>query len=246
MDSDDWLEQDACERMYRYAQEENLDIVISNFFQDDPSNKISFLKHDLDMTIDHPINSYDYLSLFFLGKSYNAVWNKLFKKSLYKNFRIPNEKLNLGEDLLQTVVLASKAKKIGKINKAFLHYQYNPESITNQQKSKNIYQLFLAYEFLAPNMNPQIYDQFKDKISLDQYKLVASFLSQIPHFQDPSYQKGVEKVLMFLKHNRNIPQEISFIKKNILKLLSKKPTLFVFKLSVFISNILLKHRIVKI
>ena len=61
-----------------------------------------------------------------------AMWNKLFKTSLYKENNIFHpENISIGEDLSTTPRLIYFARRIGYLKKAFYHYRQNPESITN-------------------------------------------------------------------------------------------------------------------
>ncbi|MGL5594128.1 MAG: glycosyltransferase family 2 protein, partial [Cetobacterium sp.] len=163
IDSDDWVEYNYLEEMYLKAEKENLDIVISDIYWD-YIDKIDY-KRDLLISDKVIINSKEYLKLFFQGKILPAVCNKIYKTELYQSYNIFHpENISLGEDLSTSPLLAQNAKRIGKINKAYLHYYQNLESITKSNPTKKIYELISAFNILKNNIKK--FDK-KDIISLE-------------------------------------------------------------------------------
>ncbi len=152
IDSDDWVEKNYFEDMYNKAEKKDLDIVVTDFLSDNDNGEI---KYKIDLKIDETftIDGEKYLKKFFLNEIYAATWNKMYKLNLYKeyNIRHPN-KISLGEDLATTPLLASKALKIGKINKAYYHYIHNINSITNSEPTRKIYELIEAFEILEKGL----------------------------------------------------------------------------------------------
>ena len=96
IDSDDWVEKNMFEKMYNKAKEDNLDLVICNYFR-------KLMKEDELIDIDSDFNI-SYFDNTNLKKSPNllidintAPWNKLYKKELIENIKFP-------EDLKDTAV----------------------------------------------------------------------------------------------------------------------------------------------
>ena len=91
LDSDDWLESDAFELLYKKQQETNADIVQAgmNIFY-------SFKIHKNYFPV---FNNITVLAYYFL---YNCVFifGKLYRKKLIQNYILPEE--NVGEDIITT------------------------------------------------------------------------------------------------------------------------------------------------
>lgn len=108
VDSDDWIENDTCEKAIDFALNQNSDIVIfgirivwnsgrKNYFKSDKSECIT-----TSTAIGHIIN--------YTGGVGNYTWNKLYKHSLFQGIRYPKGKLY--EDNATTYKLLHKAERI--------------------------------------------------------------------------------------------------------------------------------------
>lgn len=115
-DSDDWLEKDMLEEMYRAARENDADIVYSDYY-------LSFAESERLMENPSFTSADDLLKKGFLSGStkYN-VWNKIARRSLYTDNGIlfPSGH-SMGEDMTM-IMLASNAKRVAHVAKGFYHY----------------------------------------------------------------------------------------------------------------------------
>lgn len=114
LDSDDYLELEACEKLYQKATTEKLDLVVFDFYRVEKQELKPVIINNFDNTklSDNPCLLLD----INLGPS-----NKLFKRDL-----IIKNNINFIENLKyeDTIFIAetiANAKKIGKLNE-FLHY----------------------------------------------------------------------------------------------------------------------------
>lgn len=125
IDSDDWIENQMCLKLYNKAIDENADIVCSDYFENyHNSQKYIIQKYTSD--------NWDGFESILSGVLHGSVCNKLIKRELYiKNNIYPPENFSLFEDKIVSLKLFSKAKKIAYINEAFLHYRKHPYSITS-------------------------------------------------------------------------------------------------------------------
>jgi len=115
-DSDDWVELNAYEQMYLQAKRTNSDIVICDW------NEI-YTDRTECMHINPPINNIDCVIAILSGQIQGYVWNKLIKKSLYKEHHIACiEGINFMEDLSVTYKLFYYAKTITHINQPLYNY----------------------------------------------------------------------------------------------------------------------------
>ena len=115
-DSDDFVEKDMLEKMYNAAKEKEADIVYCDFF-------LSFEKNERYMSCPSYETASDMLKVGLLGGNmkYN-VWNKLVRRNLYidNNITFPAGHA-MGEDMTM-IRLASCAKSIAYVPRAFYHY----------------------------------------------------------------------------------------------------------------------------
>ncbi|MDO5348237.1 MAG: glycosyltransferase family 2 protein, partial [Bacillota bacterium] len=132
IDSDDWIEEQMCETMYRTAISESADLVvcdIQNVYEDGHVAYVScgdFKEGNIK-------------TLPYLLTIDNSACNKLFKKTLFEDIKFP-----LGiwyEDLGCIPIVLSKAQRVVKVNKAFYNYFQREGSIMNtySEKSLDIY-----------------------------------------------------------------------------------------------------------
>ena len=132
-DSDDFVEKDMLQEMYKAAKEKDADIIYSDFY-------LSFEKNERYMSCPSYETASDMLKVGLLGGSmkYN-VWNKLVKRSLYidNNINFPAGHA-MGEDMTM-IRLAACAKNIAYVPKAFYHYvklNTNAYSATMSERHK--------------------------------------------------------------------------------------------------------------
>lgn len=129
LDSDDWVEPTMLEDMYNKAITENCDVVIADFFVNvgKKENVISQKPEKLDgLSCANQI----------LNSTLHGSWcNKLFKRNLVINYNIimPQLGMKFKEDLMVTTQLLFHSNKVGYVDKAYYHYFYNINSISNKR-----------------------------------------------------------------------------------------------------------------
>lgn len=198
IDSDDWIEQNYFEDMYLKAENDKLDIVVSDIFWDYDNGRVKYIS-DLKLSEDSTIDNEEYLELFFKGNIYPAVWNKMYKTDLYKcNNILHPEGISLGEDFATTPCLALKAKKIGKINKAYVHYIQNNNSLTNSNPTKKIYELIKVYNLLEKNLSD---DQRKKMNNLKINNMSSLIFNLNYDICDNFYKDGLQYYCDLFKNN---------------------------------------------
>lgn len=145
VDSDDTLEINMLDKMYKTGVSSNADIVACGYVEIDDSNKI------INQAIS-PLNSKLYLEgnnikeeLELLLKSnktlgYASLCNKIYKRTfLIENQLLLNETIKIAEDLCFNITAFLKAERVCSINEGLYNYRrINTESIMNS-KDKNFY-----------------------------------------------------------------------------------------------------------
>lgn len=165
IDADDYVEE-YLEEVYNIAEKENSDIIVMDYYLD--KNKIFYIKDNVEN------NKTDYINSIILGKSSGYLWNKLIKTSVYKNNNIIfPENITCGEDRVVLPKLVYYSNKITKLNKAFYHYRYTPNSL-----SKKEYQDDYIFTKLLPDYIKQIEELekffYKDQFLIYNLKVINS------------------------------------------------------------------------
>ncbi|MGL6121160.1 MAG: glycosyltransferase family 2 protein [Fusobacteriaceae bacterium] len=148
LDSDDFTELNYYEEMFLYAKKNELEIVVSDFIKENSYKKE--LKQDLNLEDEKIMTGKEYIENLFLGNGYPNVWDKLVKRSLYIENKIKFEKnIFLGDDIIVTTKLGYFAKRVGKINKAFVHYvQHDLQGTSKKGLGDKIFDLYLVIKNL--------------------------------------------------------------------------------------------------
>lgn len=240
IDGDDWVEKDFLKSMYEFAEKENLDIVVSDYYEDyfDEKKKMKKGKKKSEKII---FDSKEYLKDLFYDDDAPAMWNKLFKTSLYKenNIFYP-ENISIGEDLSTTPRLIYFSKKIGYLKKAFYHYMQNPKSITNTTTGINKCQIFQCFDLLEDFFKEKN-EKFEDLLYRNRLHHLNDFLFLKPVFDNEVYKDGYKRFLLLISDKRfdeNI-NRMNKIKVFFMKVLSMFPYKITF---LFINKILILLR----
>lgn len=242
IDGDDWVEKDFLKSMYEFAEKENLDILISDYYKD-YSNGKKILKKGKKKAEQVIFNSKEYLREFFYDNDAPAMWNKLFKTSLYKENNIFHpENISIGEDLSTTPRLIYFAKKVGYLKGAFYHYRQNSESITNMINGVKKCQIFKCFDLLKNFFKEQNIN-YEDLLYRSSIYHLKNFISFEPVFENKYYMEGYKRFLFLIKderfnENREIIDRITLFFIKILKYFPYKTTfLFLNKIIVLLKKI---------
>lgn len=130
LDSDDYLEEDVLEKMWRFGEDNELDLVSCAHTE---YNATLYSGNDSDK------NSFIAKNAKEIGEHFNEIFPKsacakLFKTSLIKSFHIRfPEKMCLGEDLYFTYSFLLIANCVGKVGNVFYRIQnVNPLSLSKR------------------------------------------------------------------------------------------------------------------
>jgi glycosyltransferase involved in cell wall biosynthesis len=144
IDSDDWVEADMIENLYKKAEEEQADIVVLDFWVE-KKNETIYQKEIIDYK-----NKMPFQIVLENEVVTCCLWAKFVKRELYA---MPEcrviEGLNYMEDLHVAVRMFYFANKIIKIDRAFYHYnKTNKNSITSQKTDSHFENLITFWEYL--------------------------------------------------------------------------------------------------
>lgn len=202
IDSDDWIEQDYFKDMYNIASKNNADIVISDFFHDYNGKKIVY-KIDQYGKREEELTKRKIFENLGKGKSAYSVWNKLVKREIYENNKIKFiDGTSAGDDLVVTPILFYNSNKIIKLNKAYLHYMQNPNSITKKPKYSELIDVYNSLNELEKFFKNKGYDYFLKDL---RFTFITAYIFKVkPKFKVKLYNKILEEFLLLLEERKNI------------------------------------------
>lgn len=110
LDSDDWFELDACEKLYNLLRTKDIEIFEFRYIRE-PSGTISQLSHSYGT--EEILN----------GNANHTIWNKAYKAELLKkSFNIPTFYCNYMEDVFLSLYISLFSKKYSNTSEVFHHY----------------------------------------------------------------------------------------------------------------------------
>lgn len=125
VDSDDWIEKDAVEKMVAATKGGIIDIVGCDYMKDFLFGKTTYHHEDYAETCqENLLKSLNY-------EIATVLWKLLIKRSVFENFEI--SPINIGEDYIISIKLFYFANSFISLNEAFYHYvQYNQNRLSFQ------------------------------------------------------------------------------------------------------------------
>ncbi len=130
IDSDDWVEYNMLELLYKEAKIKDADVVMSDFFLDSEHNR---------KRQSQACNRLDNISLLnvIYDPLYASLWNKLIRRNCYSKYNIQFAKeIEYAEDLFIMLQLLDNPLKVEYVSDALYHYDRfsNTNSIMKHTK----------------------------------------------------------------------------------------------------------------
>ena len=153
-DSDDWVEPDMYERLYKAAKESDADIAMCGFIAEYPDGK-SVPTQILFKSLEWEA----YMKELF-GINYKVSWIRLVRRSLFTTNNISYEPgINMGEDWLILYKLMLTKPKITQIDAKLYHYrkELGGNSYTNNLNQHHIDQMKFVADWIRQHYNKNDY-----------------------------------------------------------------------------------------
>lgn len=195
-DSDDWVDKDMYERLYRKAKETDADIVGCNFRHEFSDKQYDFHQQYADTMEEN-------ISRLINGRIFPSLCTSLTRRSLIEDNGISFPVgLNMGEDLFFNLQLYLHAKKIVSINWAPYHYRHTEQSSCIQRTRKSIDSDIEIARLIEKMMKEKsLYDKYAIDIN---YRKFFSKLPLIHDFDNKELYK--EWLRIYPETNKNIWQ----------------------------------------
>ena len=191
VDSDDWLELDALEKLHNLATKNDSDIVVCDYYEIYNNDKIK--KNGLQ-------NFSENININYI-LSNPSPWNKLIKLELLKNNNINFLENYIYEDLATMPILGCYANNIAYIKEPLYNYVIRTGSTMRQSiYNKKIESIFIAIEHLDK--------QFKNRNFSETYKQELEFLNIYNLLYAASgrfleYEEGKQNLTKIIKTIKN-------------------------------------------
>ena len=150
VDSDDWIEPDMYEYLYKIIKKENADIAACDFIS---TNRTDSKINNKEPEKLKSMNQEELMKFFFRvngEKSFYAVWNMLYKKSVIEGCRFPEGKIT--EDLLFNYWAYSNCKKYVLSNQKKYYYFFNPRGVTRKELGKTDFALLTNWDIIMTDI----------------------------------------------------------------------------------------------
>ena len=139
-DSDDWVDFDLYKIMYEKAISEQADVVMCPFAVE--------ARNTFFVNI-NAISISDLLDNYFFKNGFNALWNKMFHRSLaLRTEMILPDNITVAEDLLMVTQMLLHSEKLAVCNGVFYHYYQNPASVTHNYSRKTFENWIAVFNIL--------------------------------------------------------------------------------------------------
>lgn len=137
LDSDDWVEKDYIYEMYQGFENEKVDIVCCNYFEETAKGAVCKMKYD-SKVIDREEALNCFSSYYF-----TSVWGKLYKTEIIKDLRFKTD-IFYSEDTLFYTEAVLRTEKIFWTNKPLYHYYINDSGALKNKNIDKFYTDFCA------------------------------------------------------------------------------------------------------
>lgn len=195
IDSDDYVDNNYAELLYKTIIKDCTDIVIS-------SNKVVY---ETGTILEKATNEESVLEpkvvleriLYDDGIDLSA-WAKLYKTDFFKEIKYP--KGRLFEDAATTYKLISKSKKISINSKSTYNYIIRNNSITNEDFSPSKFDLIISTEEMCNFIN----EKYPDLKNASDRRLMYAYLSTLTQLTKAKKPKKeyIEKIMGYINKNR--------------------------------------------
>jgi len=174
VDSDDYIKRDCVKKMYDRAELDNLDIVVSDYYED-RDGKIKEIKFP----------SFQNSSIESNSKIINSInlgpCNKIYSRNMLKNNKIRFEEKLKYEDAPFVVKAILSANKIGKINECLSYYVIHKHSETTV-RDERIFDIIEISKIIIKEMAK--YDNLKDELTNLIVMILADYTIQQRYIKD--------------------------------------------------------------
>ena len=203
VDSDDYLKRDTLEKMYNYALDNNLDLVVCDTINVYSNNHEKLIKSNLHYS-DNDICNYLI--------SPPMACTRLYKREIFDDLKF--KKGILYEDLYLTPSLVLKTKKIGFLEEGLYYYLQRDGSIMKQKEfNPKLLDIFYVLDYNYKNLKDEYFAEIE-------YMYITHLLrtATLRFLNYADTQKYLEKIVETIKLRFPHWRKNKYLKKSSFKL----------------------------
>ena len=190
VDSDDWLELNTLEKLYKYARKYRNDVVIFDFTRIENGKPIG-KQH------------WDNIAMRYKNETFNAktaepfvyrfisvaTWNKIYKTSLVKDIKFVNDLNN--QDVAHWAEVYTKAKRVSYYPVSFYNYTIKRTNAITEIKGRKVFDVFRAFSTAEKTLRESGYFNKFRSIHYAHFtcNLVGALRKIKPEFREELVQK---------------------------------------------------------
>ena len=232
IDSDDYIDSNMIEELYKNIIKTKADIVICDFVRFD-EEKETFNKYSKKKFIVEEKDKYNYLFNEYRIPTV-VQWNKLFKKEVFKDIEYKKGKINEDEFIVCSEL--NNAKRISYYLEPFYHYYQRNNSIMGSYNINRFETIFEAYDSQINFFKNKSMDNEIINTKLVMFEAITYFLYMAN--KSNMTKKSLKK---YIKKTKSIAKEV-LIKYRSNFSLKKQLRFFVYILSPSIYNYIVYNK----
>jgi hypothetical protein len=190
LDSDDYLREDACEKMFEKAEQDNLDVVICDFYKlydDERLEEVRTKDFKITSLKDNPKIINEYL----------CPWAKIYKRTLITKNNIKFVENLKYEDAPFVMEALDKANKIGKVNECLNYYLIHGNSETTV-RDKRVFDILKIIDIIRKYFKDKNY--IKEELDKLTVRMITNYTIQQRMQEDKSVSmKFIDEAFEYLK-----------------------------------------------
>ena len=209
LDSDDYLEEDACELLYKKIEKDNLDLVVCDFYKViNNSNNLEKITNFKNTSLKDNPNLLLDINL--------APWNKIYRSDLIKNNNIKFIEDLKYEDAPFVTLALLKSKKIGKVDKPLINYTIHDSSETTV-RDKRVFDIIKIVDIIRNHFKD--YTWSREVIDTLTIKILVNYNIQQRYIEDKNIRNEfIDKTFSYLEKNMpSYKRNIYFKERSMLK-----------------------------
>lgn len=189
IDADDYLDDNFYDEMFQNINEDNLDVIVSDFniiYEDNTPSVVA-------SGCDGKINKINMINTGFAA----SPCNKIIRKELLIKYPFAEGIMN--EDIASIIAILANAKKISYTNKTRYNYVQHSSSIQNSRLSIKRFDIFKSINILKERIKDNIeYDEIMDAVAFQQ--LFLFFIYILP--REKNFFKRWKYLRLFRKKSK--------------------------------------------
>lgn len=182
VDSDDWVDKDMMELLYKKAKETDADIVGCNITHEYTNYQCVFKQNYSDSVDENVRRLLD-------GNIFPSLCTSMTRRSLIKDYDVQfPQGIDTGEDLLFNLQLYLHARRIIGIDAPSYHYRHTEDSGSFQHSEESIKSVIEVARKIEVLMNETgNYERFKDEILFRKFSMKCALIEK---FDNKDYNRA--------------------------------------------------------